>query len=264
MPREPPIPLVGQLPLAYKEIDEMKPIILMTGGLENTARGLHQLHVYENYGSSIVQGGGIPVTPCTTETSSLEQLADSAHGLFLTGGEDVAPGYYGQTNKGLCGITDSWRDQLEFELCKLFVQRKKPILGICRGLQILNVYFQGTLTQDLEHDKGIVHPYHSVHNVETTENSWLKKNFGTTFQVNSYHHQAVDRLGEGLIPTAFANKGQIIEGIKHQELPILAVQWHPERMTGTTRFDESGPNMAAFFSYFCEICRERSTNESYF
>lgn len=236
----------------------MLPIILMTGGLESTPRGLTQLHVYQNYGNAIIENGGLPLIPSGNELSSLEQLADLSQGLFLTGGEDVDPIHYGQSNAGLCGKIDPWRDQLELKLCQLFIKRKKPILGICRGLQILNTYFQGTLTQDLEHDRGIDHPYHSVHNLTTVGRSWLNETFGESFQVNSYHHQAIDRLGEGLIPTAFSHNGQIIEGVEHQELPVVAVQWHPERMTGTERFDDAGPDMAAYFSHFCEMCRERS------
>lgn len=236
----------------------MQPIILMTGGLEDTSRGFPQLHVYQNYGNCIMQNDGIPLVPGGNEVSSLEQLADLSQGLFLTGGEDVAPERYGQSDSGLCGKIDPWRDQLELALCQLFVQRKKPIMGICRGLQILNTYFGGTLIQDLEHDRGFVHPYHSVHDLTTVECSWLRKTFGAVLQVNSYHHQAIDCLGEGLIPVAFSHDGQIVEGIEHRELPILAVQWHPERMTGPDRYDMDGPDMAAYFSHFCEMCRERS------
>lgn len=235
----------------------MRPIILLTAGLEPTARGLIQLHSYQSYGDALDQAGGLPVIVCADRAEGLEQLADLAQGLCLSGGVDVAPERYGQTRHAASWEIDLWRDALEWRLCDLFVARRKPILGICRGLQLLNVYFGGSLVQDLPAQRGLPHPNHTMHPVETAEGSWLRAAYGPSFPVNSYHHQAIDRLGEGLLATATADAGQVIEGVEHETLPVAAVQWHPERMTGARRYDPEGPDMGALFERFCQGCQER-------
>lgn len=235
----------------------MKPIVLMTAGREDTQKKILQFHAFQNYGSCAMTGGCIPLLACMEQKDGLEQLADIAQGLFLTGGEDVDPSFFGQEKSSFCGRTDPWRDETELRLCELFIQRKKPIFGICRGLQVLNVYFKGTLVQDMPHDWGIEHPNHSIHDVEAVEGSWLYRTFGPAFQTNSYHHQAIDKLGEGLKITASSVGGRVAEGIEHEQLPILAVQWHPERMVGPVRYDPEGPDMTPYFAYLAEKCREQ-------
>lgn len=233
-----------------------RPLILLTAGLEPTQRGLVQLHSYQNYGDALDRAGGLPVIVCGGRPESLEQLADAAQGLCLSGGVDVAPERYGQTRHAASWEIDLWRDALEWKLCDLFTARRKPILGICRGLQLLNVYFGGTLVQDLSAQRGLDHPGHSMHPVEAAEGSWMAETFGPSFSVNSYHHQAVDRLAGGLRITAAACGGQIIEGVEHETLPVSAVQWHPERMTGPDRYDPQGPDMGPWFRRFCRACEE--------
>lgn len=232
----------------------MRPMILLAAGLEPTERGLTQLHSYQNYGDAIAQGGGLPVVVCTDQEDGLEQLADVAGGLCLSGGVDVAPERYGQIRHKASWEIDLWRDELEWRLCELFVARRKPILGICRGLQLLNVYFGGTLVQDLPSQWGVPHPSHTLHPVETAEGSWLRENFGAEFTTNSYHHQAIDILAPELTAAAWSAEGRVIEAIAHKTLPVTAVQWHPERMTGEARYDEAGPDMGAYFDWFCKQC----------
>lgn len=232
----------------------MGPIILLTAGLEPTEKGIPQLHSYQNYGQALSQAGGVPVIVCDGRADGLEDLADLAQGLCLSGGVDVAPERYGQRRHAASWDIDLWRDALEWRLCDLFTARGKPILGICRGLQLLNVYFGGTLVQDLSAQRGISHPNHSVHWVEAAEGSWLEAAFGRSFEVNSYHHQAVDRPADGLRVTAAACGGQVVEAVEHKTLPVSAVQWHPERMTGPERHDPAGPDMGAYFARFCALC----------
>lgn len=234
----------------------MGPIILLTAGLEPTEKGIPQLHSYQNYGQALSRAGGVPVIVCDGRADGLEDLADLAQGLCLSGGVDVAPERYGQRRHTASWEIDLWRDELEWKLCDLFTARGKPILGICRGLQLLNVYFGGSLVQDLSAQRGISHPNHSTHPVEAAEGSWLRSVFGPSFPVNSYHHQAIDRLGEGLVVTATACGGQVAEGIEHRTLPVQAVQWHPERMTGADRCDPEGPDMGAYFERFCRQCEQ--------
>lgn len=236
-----------------------RPLILVTAGLEkNMERNLMQFHLFENYCTAIEENGGVPVIVCGCGEEYLARLADAADGLFLTGGEDIEPRRYGMEDGGLCGRPDEWRDGAELALCEIFAAARKPILGVCRGLQMINVYFGGTLVRDLPAERGLAHPSGVMHAVETPDSSWLRAFFPRKFSVNSYHHQAVDKLGEGLKAAAFSENGRVIEALEHETLPIFAVQWHPERMTGAARYDEKGPDMAALFRDFCERCAGRS------
>lgn len=231
-----------------------QPLILLTAGLEPTQKQIPQLHLYQNYAEAVVQAGGLAVLVCSGQRESLAELSQRAQGLFLTGGEDLDPQRYGQKNTGLCSPPDLWRDSLEWSLCWQFVRQKKPVFGVCRGMQMINVFFGGTLTQDLQEDRGLAHPYHSIHSVECIEGSQLEQLFGASFLVNSYHHQAVQALGTGLISTAAAQGGEIVEALEHKTLPVLGVQWHPERMTGDQRMDREGPDMGCLFQRFVQLC----------
>ena len=258
-----------------------QPLILLTAGLEPTQKQIPQLHLYQNYAEAVVQAGGLAVLVCSGQRESLAELSQRAQGLFLTGGEDLDPQRYGQKNTGLCSPPDLWRDSLEWSLCWQFVRQKKPVFGVCRGMQMINVFFGGTLTQDLQEDRGLAHPYHSIHSVECIEGSQLEQLFGasflvnsyhhqavqtlgagyqleqlfgSSFLVNSYHHQAVQALGTGLISTAAAQGGEIVEALEHKTLPVLGVQWHPERMTGDQRMDREGPDMGCLFQRFVQLC----------
>ncbi len=124
------------------------------------------------------------------------------------------------------------RDAFEIALLDAAVSNGLPVLGICRGPQLINIAAGGTLHQHLpEHAATDGPPDATPHTVITVEGSQLHKMYGPEVAVNSLHHQAVDELGDGYIATAHSPDG-IIEGIEHAELPILAVQWHPELMTG--------------------------------
>lgn len=148
-------------------------------------------------------------------------------GLLLCGGGDPDPALYGQKNQGSFAI-DPARDQLELSCIHSFLKEKKPILGICRGMQILNIAFGGSLCQHL--------PTAALHLAQGAEvfhplalSGGLKKLYGKTLSVNSSHHQGVERLGRGLLPLAQAEDG-LIEAFCHESLPVLGVQFHPERM----------------------------------
>lgn len=151
--------------------------------------------------------------------------------LIVPGGVDVNPKLYNEENFGSIGINDEL-DSLEMDVIDDFVKVNKPILGICRGLQIINVYFGGTLIQDIK-QKEIHSPNNKVeklHSIKTTGNNYLSELYGKEFVVNSWHHQAIKRLADNFDVLAKSDDG-IIEAIKHKELPIIAVQFHPERMT---------------------------------
>ena len=145
--------------------------------------------------------------------------------LLLPGGGDVDPARYGQENRFAVGI-DAQRDERELALIDDFVRAGKPVFGICRGAQILNVYFGGTLVQHLD---GHTQPgERDCAHLVRTDDPLLRGLYGAAFQVNSAHHQAVDRPGRGLLVTQRAPDGTV-EGFRHETLPVCAVQWHPER-----------------------------------
>ena len=200
--------------------------------------------VSQNYVNGILKGGGLPiVSPQIREDYNdnelMEELIDTVDGIVLTGGADVDPENYQEYAYKNVKFVDPVRDKQELKLIELALSKNKPILGICRGLQLMNAYFGGTLHRDIEKDletewrhfAGDLPKYKKLHSVSIKENSILSNIFKEkSIGVNSFHHQAVDKLGEGLKATAFSPDG-ILEGFeskKHEN--VWAVQWHPEIM----------------------------------
>ena len=146
--------------------------------------------------------------------------------LLLPGGGDLEPRRYGQRNTASVGLEPA-RDAMELNLLQQFALQKKPILGICRGLQCINIYFGGTLLQDIPGHSaaGGIDRLHTVRNAPSP----LRTLYGDRHIVNSAHHQAADRLGSGLAAVQWSPDG-VVEAVRHHALPILAVQWHPERL----------------------------------
>ena len=155
--------------------------------------------------------------------------------LLLPGGGDVHPRFYGQQINGSTDI-DAARDGRELALVDEFLRAGKPVVGICRGLQLLNVYFGGTLRQHIEGHSQIdgVDRLHAIN----TAPGLLRELYGTRCTVNSAHHQAIWRLGTGLQVFACAEDGTV-EAVGHRTLPVFAVQWHPERLCGAFARPES-------------------------
>lgn len=145
-------------------------------------------------------------------------------GLILCGGNDVQPCYYGEEINGSLDF-DKERDRTEMALAQKFFQTGKPILGICRGMQLLNVALGGTLYQNISGHRGEI-----LHTVKAEKGSLWEKLYGKEFTVNSFHHQAIKRLGNGLKATLYDGTGTVIEGVEHESKPYLGVQWHPERI----------------------------------
>lgn len=236
----------------------MKPLILITtkpkdddfsvGGLRYTPA---------NYCAAVIKAGGIPVLSALADAEEYAQIAD---GIIFTGSAcDITPTLYGQENRKAAQC-DADLDDQELRLFEAFYQKNKPILGICRGHQVINVALGGTLLQDIPdevpgltvHDK--VYKEETVfHPVTAKEGSLFAKFFGTEFMTNSYHHQGVKDCGKGLIPTVVTEDG-IIEALEHESKPIFSVQWHPERMIGQEQTEL--PNMLSLFQHFIEICKK--------
>ena len=192
-----------------------KPAILISLGKELT----------KNYEEAVHAFGGVPFGAYLPEAD-----AEKYDALILSGGADVDPSFYGETNTA-CFTIDKARDEAEFRLIEAFRKAGKPILGICRGHQVLNAYFGGTLIQHLPTAEQ--HQWtktgDSVHETAAEPDSFLAALYGTRFAVNSAHHQGIGRLAEGLCAVQTAADGTI-EACVHKDEPIWSVQWHPERM----------------------------------
>lgn len=178
-------------------------------------------------------------------------------GLLLPGGDDVDPARYGQQKNG-AGDTDPALDELQLSVTDRFFRAGKPILGICRGHQLLNVYFGGTLIQDLP--CGSVHDWDKgrsddkVHLTDALEGSWIRGIYGESFYTNSAHHQAVDRPGSGLTVDQYSRDG-VIEAMHHACGYVFSVQWHPERMCFRHRREDTvdGQYVLAWFLGRCGV-----------
>lgn len=177
-------------------------------------------------------------------------------GLILAGGNDVNPAYYEEEINGARDF-DNARDAAEFLLIEAFVEAEKPIMGICRGLQILNVAFGGTLHQDIANAS--VHTSFGsadlVHSASVAEGCFLNDIYGDKMSVNSLHHQAVKDFGEGIVPIMTADDGVTVEAIMHDTLSVFGVQWHPERMCLSMSREDTADGLP-LFEYFINLCRK--------
>jgi len=193
-------------------------------------------HTSKGYLKGIESIDGVPVEiRIETPLDQLEALAETLDGVLFSGGADVEPVSYGMKREPECGVSHPQRDALEIKLLHICLRRGIPVLGICRGSQIINVALGGTLVQDIPKRFGKIHqmkkdaPSPFDHNVQVVPGTMLYEIMGGDIPVDSYHHQCVDRLAEGLIPSAYAPEG-FVEAF---ELPedqsfLMAVQWHPE------------------------------------
>jgi len=202
----------------------------------------------QNYADAVNGSGGI------ADARYLPPIDVSYDGLILCGGSDFDPKYFGEEMDGSVDI-DKARDETEFALLKAYVEAGKPILGICRGHQLINVFFGGSLYQDLksaaEHTSYANHDM--IHRVRAVEGSIAHKLYGEEFTVNSSHHQGIKKLGDGLKATMYTVDGTVNEGIEHETLPILGVQWHPERMSFSNQRNDTVDGKP-IFEYFVQMC----------
>lgn len=210
------------------------------------------------YQTMLEKEGACPfIFPYSEDHKVLEQLLQLCDGILLTGGQDVDPALYKESKKQKCGEINQIRDRMDLYLLKRAIALDKSVLGICRGLQVMNVFYGGTLYQDLpsEHKSNTVHsmqaPYDRVvHEVNITDKSLLETILGKEkLQVNSYHHQAVKDLGANL-KVAAISEDSIIEAVysdKHKFM--LGVQWHPELLYGV---DESSRRIVKAFVQSCK------------
>ncbi len=182
--------------------------------------------------------GAVPLILPDTPGCTGDEYADLFDGLILPGGPDVDPRFYGEQPIWQLGRTNYKRDIFELNLVNAACRQGKAIFGICRGCQLINVAFGGTIYQDLPAQCPSAYIQHAqkapggypVHDITIEEGSVLFQSLGASAQVNSRHHQAIHTVGRGLNVTALAPDGTI-EGIESEGIPsVVAVQWHPENM----------------------------------
>lgn len=202
--------------------------------------GMKRTYVNSDYVSSVVLAGASPVIlPVIENEEYIFDEVKRVDGIIISGGYDVNPMLYGEEPKKVQGFTSYELDNFNFKLIKAACSLKKPILGICRGMQIINVYFGGTLHQNLDDKDGfyIKHSQDSSrsftgHTILVKKDSILYPILGEKSMVNSFHHQGIKDLAKGFKIGAVAKDG-VIEAIeKTDDNFILGVQWHPEGLAG--------------------------------
>lgn len=241
----------------------MKPIIGIPCGTMYDRDWCPPLHGHrQTYVDAVVRAGGVPLLmPLINDESVMRILFDRIDGLLLAGGGDITPGNYGEEPLPELGNTDPLRDDVEFPLVRWAVEEGKPVLGICRGMQLLNVSLGGSLYQDIpsQLQTSIVHDIsynqkdwtYMAHPLELEPDSRLAQILGlTSFETNSLHHQAVKTVAPQLRPVAWAPDG-VVEAVEGRNGKfMMGVQCHPEALQG-----EADPRWQPLFAHFVEQCR---------
>lgn len=213
----------------------MKPVIGITPNYADGS-GLYSLH--RGYADAVAAAGGRPVLLFPSAAPEPPFLPDFLDGILFSGGGDIDPFLFGEEPLRECGEISPLRDSFELWLCRLALEKGLPLLGICRGMQVMNIAAGGSIYQDILAQTGSTLKHsqqapraHATHSVMPEENSLLAAIWGKKrIAVNSFHHQAAARLGDGFSVAARSPDG-IVEAIERRDAPFaLGVQWHPEAM----------------------------------
>ena len=230
----------------------MKPIIGIIAGYDND-----KIHKVSNqYVSAIENAGGLPFVIPSASEKTLKEIIEVCDGFLFTGGVDIDPKYYGEEILAECGDIHPYRDEFELLIFKLIYETKKPIMGICRGHQLVCVALGGSLYQDIpaQCPSNISHRQTEAkndfsHSVTIEENTPLYHLVGKTrMKANSFHHQAVKCLGKGQRAMATSDDGTVEACFFEGERYIATYQWHPERIRET---DSDNANLFIDFIKHC-------------
>lgn len=232
----------------------VRPVIgMITAPNPKLLHGRHLINT--SYVRAVIAAGGTPLLIPSDEDDGLAaEYLPLLHGLLVPGGEDVTPALYGEDPLRQVTFMNEEKDRMELALIRGAVDRGMPVFGICRGIQLLNVCFGGTLYQDLPaqypgvlgHAQDMAIRGQLTHRVTLEPDSLLEKLLGgEPLSVNSYHHQAVRTPAPGFTVTARAADG-VIEGVEDPERNLYAVQWHPEDLV------ESHPRFRPLFRHLVE------------
>ena len=223
-----------------------KPVIIITPQYnESESRIDAPLRYADRFGAV---GGMCLVTPQVKDTTDIDQLAKLCDGAVFSGGDDVDPELYGEVKDPLCRLVTRKRDDFEISFLHACMRYRKPVIGICRGIQLMNVALGGTLYQHLDgHGNGV------IHNVNIKPETLLHKIIGqNTIKTNSYHHQMVKKPASGLVICATV-EGGYCEAFELPDYPFfLGVQWHPETSAG----EECDGWSYKIIDAFVEECRK--------
>lgn len=213
-------------------------------------------YMQDGYIQALEKVGLLPLvlSPALSPVASIRAL-DFVSGLLLSGGDDLAPLHFGQQPVAQMGYVDARRDEQELALFAEARRREMPVFGICRGMQVINAALGGTIIQHLWQNRpdALQHRqnaprWHRHHHVEIKEGTILATALGAgSIGVNSYHHQALDRLGPGLVVSATSPDG-LVEAVEQTNPWLLAVQWHPEVMW------QQYPEFIELFRVFALAC----------
>ena len=252
----------------------MGPIIGITGTLKEDVETVAErplgrfVRTDLDYVEGVVGAGGAPVVlPPLGDEQAAASLVGSLDGLLLSGGSDLDPGYYGEEPGTELGPTIPERDAFEMALVRLALRRGIPIFGICRGMQVLNVALGGTLYQDLPSQwdgavlkhRQVIPKWQASHEVEVGEGSYIAEVMGRdVVKVNSYHHQGIKDLAEGLVVTGRSTDGvvEVVEAKDFSERWLLGVQWHAEAMRG------AGPQQESLFEAHVSAAERHALREA--
>ncbi|MGI9584351.1 MAG: gamma-glutamyl-gamma-aminobutyrate hydrolase family protein [Acidimicrobiia bacterium] len=218
----------------------MRPVIGITGRPQDVPAAGTTMRAYlttHTYSDSVRRGGGLPVLLIPVAENEIDDVLDRVDGVMFTGGGDIHPAQYGAEMDESVSMVDVERDEFELALVHRLLERKMPTMAICRGLQVVNVGFGGSLVQDLPSHRG-AHGHDIVGEGAYTPHSeaLIDPNCRIStiigdglHSINSIHHQAIEDLGDGLKVVGAAPDGTI-EAIEHEDSdwPLIAVQWHPE------------------------------------
>lgn len=242
----------------------MKPLIGIVPSIHENERYYFTM---EDNVEAIKRTGGIPVIlPYIEGTSELTQLITSIDGLYLAGGNDVDPIYFDEEPHPQLGEVNPTRDAFELQILKQMLAQNKPILGICKGCQMINVVLGGTLYQDIhaqmnqslvQHQQNSPHSY-PTHQIVLEKKSQLHQIINeSSIKVNSRHHQAIRTLGKSLMVTSRTQDGLIesIESTAHDF--VIGVQWHPESLLAAN----DGPSTQLYTTFIKKCLDTRSKRE---
>lgn len=231
----------------------MKPLI----GLTPTYTGKYESYFpVTQYYKAIIALGGVPLLiPILSEREQIKPLVEALDGIVFSGGHDIQPSYYNEEETKELGLVVPERDRLEYLLFDEIMKTDLPLLGICRGMQIINVFLGGSLYQDIptSFPSDIKHsqekPFHNACHSVTITDEKFKNLLGEKINVNSRHHQGIKKLADSLSPFAQSDDG-LIEGVYMKNRDLLAVQWHPEYL-----FNKD-PGSEKIIKYFIDLCKK--------
>jgi len=224
----------------------LRPLIGVTTqtlqAIDGIPEGLpHSVVMNQRYYHAVASAGAAPVLiPLLDDTETLRAIYERMDGVLIPGGVDVDPAAFGERPHARLGRIDPARDRVEIQLVKWAVEDRKPVLGLCRGLQVINVALGGTLYQDIEaeYPNAIKHDYfptygfsrdHLAHQIDVQPGSRLRRALiDASVPVNSMHHQGIKALASSLVASAVAPDGLIEAAESPNDAYVVGVQWHPE------------------------------------